>query len=179
MDDELLEISKKTGAAADIRNVCLTRIREGKISRDENPGSHFCVYFAAYDPEERLVFIGRHIKSGLWLFNGGHIDKNESPTQTLVREIKEEWGNSIKIDRIEKPRLLTITTIDNQIQPCKTHFDIWYFLPFNSETFNPNQELLAAEFHETGWKTLKEARRLTKDKNTLEGIDEIEKLSRK
>jgi 8-oxo-dGTP pyrophosphatase MutT (NUDIX family) len=174
MANDLKNIIENTPAEPAIRSAFLERSKDQVISRDENIKSHFCVYFAAYDPEKRMVFIGRHIKSGLWLFNGGHIDKDESPLVALAREINEEWGSSVKIGEIEAPKLLTITTIDNLIQPCKTHFDIWYFLPFDSTKFHPDQALLATEFHESGWKTFDEARKLIKDQNTLKGVSTIE-----
>jgi len=50
------------------------RLKEGKLTKNENPESHFCAYFAACDFKAEQLFIGHHIKSGLWLFNGGHID---------------------------------------------------------------------------------------------------------
>ncbi len=178
MANNLKDLIENTPAEPAIRSAFLERIKDQTTSRDENIRSHFCVYFAAYDPEKRMVFIGRHIKSGLWLFNGGHLDKNETPPEALAREINEEWGSFIKIAEIGAPKLLTITTIDNPIQPCKTHFDLWYFLPFNSKEFHPDPALLATEFHETAWKTFDEARKLIKDRNTLQGISTIEKINR-
>ncbi|MCX6758617.1 MAG: NUDIX domain-containing protein [Candidatus Nealsonbacteria bacterium] len=176
MASDLKNIIENTPAEPDIRTAFLERIKDQTTSRDENIRSHFCVYFAAYDPEKRMVFIGRHIKSGLWLFNGGHLDKDESPLVALAREMNEEWGSSVKIGKIGTPKLLTITLIDNPIQPCKTHYDIWYFLPFDCSKVHPDQALLATEFHETAWKTFDEARKLIKDRNTLQGISTIEKI---
>jgi 8-oxo-dGTP pyrophosphatase MutT (NUDIX family) len=176
MANSLKDIIENTPAEPAIRAAFLERIKVPNISRDENIRSHFCVYFAAYDSAKRLVFIGRHIKSGLWLFNGGHIDKNESPSVALAREISEEWGHSVKIGKIGAPKLLTITVIDNLIQSCKTHFDIWYFLPLHSDEFNPDQKLLAAEFYECGWKNFDEAKLAVKDRNTLAGIETINSL---
>lgn len=70
-----------------VASTFFSRIEKGQLTRDENISSHFCVYFAAYDPECKQVFIGQHKKSGLWLFNGGHIDKGETPNETLKREM--------------------------------------------------------------------------------------------
>ncbi|MFA6501320.1 MAG: NUDIX domain-containing protein [Parachlamydiales bacterium] len=155
----------------------VNRASEGHPTRDEEPYTHFCVYFAGFDPNNRKIFIGHHKKSGLWLFNGGHMDKGEVPEESLDREMGEEWGLKVKLEDIGKPRLLTITPINNPTkQKCTSHYDIWYFVPLSEAVFKPDQDLLATEFHTTGWKTIDEARTLIIDPATLLAIDEFEKL---
>lgn len=154
----------------------ISRAKEGQLTRDENQFTHLCVYFAGYDKETKIVFIGHHKKSGLWLFNGGHIDKGETPEEAVEREIGEEWGVKISIEAIGKPRLLTITPISNQNIKCTRHFDIWFFVPLSETEFEPDQSLLETEFHTTGWKNIDEARELITDPNTLLAIDEFEKI---
>lgn len=154
----------------------LNRVEEGFLTRDENPLSHFCVYFAAYDSQEKQVFIGHHKKSGLWLFNGGHIDKGETPEGALAREMGEEWGVEISLQRIGKPKLITITPINNLKIKCSSHYDIWFFVPVSKTQFFPDKEKLDTEFHLTGWKSIEEARKEITDPNTLKAISEFEKL---
>lgn len=153
----------------------LRRAKEGELTRDENPNTHFCVYFAGFDPETKRVFVGHHKKSGLWLFNGGHIDKGETPEEALEREIGEEWGHGFGFEKIGKPKLLTITTINQPHIACKKHYDIWYFVPLEEKTFNPDPKLIETEFYQVGWKTLEEARKLAVTQ-TLTALDEFEKL---
>jgi 8-oxo-dGTP pyrophosphatase MutT (NUDIX family) len=174
----LQKITNETFAANKTKNEFAARINEREFGKDKNPFSHFCVYFPAYDPQNKLVFIGHHKKSGLWLFNGGHMEKNESPYETLEREIKEEWGIEIKITNGIKPELLTITKVENNPagRLCKIHYDIWFFLPQDSKSFAPDKNLLQKEFHEIGWKTFEEARLISKDANTIAGIGRIEKI---
>ena len=153
------------------------RIEEGCISRDENPYTHFCVYFAGYDRETKRIFIGHHIKSGLWLFNGGHLDQGENPEEALEREMGEEWGVKVALNHIGVPKLLTITSISNPTkQKCTRHYDIWYFVPLSETDFKPDQTLLAKEFYTTGWKTMAEAKAVITDANNLKAISEFEKL---
>ena len=154
----------------------ISRIKEGKLTRDENILSHFCVYFAGFDPDRRKVFIGHHKKSGLWLFNGGHIDEGETPEEALEREMGEEWGLKVKLEKIGGPKLLTITPINSTKVKCTKHYDIWYFVPLSEADFKPSQELLETEFHTTGWKTINEARTLITQPNTLKAIGEFEKF---
>ncbi|MCK9378788.1 MAG: NUDIX domain-containing protein [Candidatus Moranbacteria bacterium] len=140
-----------------------------------NPKSHFCAYFAAYDPKAKQVFVGHHKKSGLWLFNGGHIDEGETMSEILVREIGEEWGLDGNDFEIKPPAFLIITEIDNPTkQPCNFHYDLWCFVSVDKNNFNPDKSKLLEEFHEAGWKSLDEARSLIKEKNTLLAIEFVE-----
>ena len=153
------------------------RVKEGLLTRDENPYSHLCVYFAAYDRESKQVFIGHHKKSGLWLFNGGHVDKGETLEETLIREMGEEWGIKIDLESIGEPKLITITPINNpEKQKCTTHFDIWYFVPVLKSNFFPDEKKLDTEFHTTGWQSVEGARNVITDPNTLKAVTEFEKL---
>ncbi|MFH0863958.1 MAG: NUDIX domain-containing protein [Candidatus Gottesmanbacteria bacterium] len=155
----------------------LERTQGGNLSREENPLSHFCVYFAAYDPSAKQVFIGHHIKSGLWLFNGGHFEKGENPKEALKREIKEEWGTNVNFPKIPKPELMTLTKIEHpEKQICRYHYDIWYFFSFNKNQFLPDNNLLAKEFYQIGWKSILNARKLIRDPNTLIALVKVEEM---
>ena len=150
------------------------KIKEGKLTIQEDDEHHLCVYFAAYDPLAKEVFIGHHKKSGLWLFNGGHIDKGEIPMETIEREIGEEWGLDAKDLDIKTPELLTITNIiKNKVRPCATHYDIWYYISVNKMEFLPKKECLNDEFYETGWKDYKTAIGLMREKNTIKSLEFI------
>lgn len=139
-----------------------------KLTRDENKNSHFCVYFPAFDPREKEIFIGHHKKSGLWLVNGGHMDKGENIHQTLKREIYEEWGLKFDIKNLS-PVFLTITKIlHNPKIPCKIHFDIWFMIETDKNTFKPDKEKLDKEFFEMRWMKIDEAKKLTKDQSTID-----------
>lgn len=149
----------------------LERIKEGKLTKHENPFSHMCAYFAPYDPVAKQLFIGNHKKSGLWLVNGGHIDENETLKDALKREIVEEWGLDSEDFDIPEPQLLTICPINNpEKQKCTEHFDIWHFIPVNKENFNPDMEKLLTEFSEVGWFTYEEAMKLNNGDNQKKGI---------
>lgn len=161
----------------------LNRAKKSKLTGDENPLSHFCVYFAAFDSDNKEIFLGLHKKSGLWLFNGGHIDKGEVFEETLIREMREEWGMQADLQSTGEPKLITITDINNPTfrltNKCAKHFDIWYFVPVSKTTFLPDQEKLSTEFSKIGWKSIEEARDLATDPSTLIAITEFEKIFNK
>lgn len=152
----------------------LKRLEEGKTTRDENPISHFCCYFLPYNPATKEIFIIHHKKSGLWLAPGGHIDKDENPMQTLNREIEEELGIKNKITEKINPFLLTITPINNPVQPCKEHFDIWYRFSTDGSEFNVDPK----EFNETRWLGVEDARKLIIDPANIEALDKMEEFFR-
>ncbi len=176
MEYKLISLVQNFQMNQDLKITFINRINEGKVSRDENPASHMCVYFAAFDKRAKQVFIGKHIKSGLWLFNGGHLDKNEGIEHALYREMNEEWGFKKKIDA-NSPSLFTITEIENpKKQTCRLHFDIWYFVLCDKNDFHPDTKKLSTEFFEWGWKSISEAQALVHDKATLAGIEKLSSL---
>jgi 8-oxo-dGTP pyrophosphatase MutT (NUDIX family) len=177
---QITELKNAIEAAAQDESISkffLRRLDVGALTKDEDQENHFCVYFAGLDPVAKMVFIGHHKKSGLWLFNGGHMDRDETPSQSLRREIGEEWGESFKIGNIPSPGLLTITEIDNRPkQTCRRHYDIWFFIPLDKNNFAPDRSLLSLEFYENGWKTLAEALILVKDPGTIIALDYLKKI---
>jgi 8-oxo-dGTP pyrophosphatase MutT (NUDIX family) len=173
---KLKEIIESKFSNVEIAKRFLSRLEQGVLTKDENPVSHFCAYFAAYDPKAKEIFIGHHKKSGLWLVNGGHIDKDETLQETLKREIDEEWGLDYGSLDVGEPQLLTITDIYNpEKQPCRAHYDVWHFVKVDKNTFNPDKDKLAEEFYENRWANLEGARKLVaKDVNHNIAMDFIE-----
>ena len=149
----------------------LKRLEEGVFTRDENPQTHFCAYFLPYNAESKKVFIVHHKKSSLWLSPGGHIDKGEGLLETLNREIDEELGIKHFFQKAPSPFLLTITSIENKVQPCKTHFDIWYLVNTDGADFNVDPK----EFHDTKWLTIDEAEKIVTDQPNRKALEIIKK----
>lgn len=164
MSQAFADIIEHAHGQPDIKLKFLNRLDEHRLTRAENPVSHFCVYFAAYDPTARQVFIGLHKKSGLWLCNGGHLEPNELPSDAVLREAEEEWGIRFNSAAIPPVQLVTLTEIERpQQQTCKWHYDLWHFLAFERAAFRPSGALLGIEFSEYGWKSFDEAAALCTD----------------
>lgn len=147
------------------------RLSEGRLTRDENLRSHYCIYFFPYNHLAKKVFVVHHKKSGLWLSPGGHIDEGEVLLETLNREVREELGVAEPFQELAEPFLLSITPIGNNVQPCREHFDIWYPLFSDGADFNVDLK----EFHATRWVTIAEARSLFTDPNSLKALGLIQK----
>ncbi|MCD4705746.1 NUDIX domain-containing protein [bacterium] len=47
--------------------------------------------------DNNKVLLVYHKKLDVWLYPGGHVEKNENPDETLIREVKEETGLDVKI----------------------------------------------------------------------------------
>lgn len=52
--------------------------------------------FILHPTEEKLLMIN-HIKLGMWLPVGGHVELDEDPDQALAREIEEECGLEVEM----------------------------------------------------------------------------------
>jgi 8-oxo-dGTP pyrophosphatase MutT (NUDIX family) len=139
----------------------------GNYLRETKSPEHFCVYFGGIDLKSKKVFLGHHRKANLWLFNGGHLEPDETIETTIVREAGEEWGVPVLPDQILELHALTITPINNPLQPnCSAHYDLWNFVALDENSFSPDQQKLDTEFFSAKWFSLEEAKQQETDRNT-------------
>lgn len=117
-----------------------------RINKPDDPNVHLVSYFMIYDRSSNQFLLVDHIKSGLWLPAGGHIEVDEHPKEAVKRELKEELG--IEADfMFEDPILLTVTDTVGHI---KKHTDVslWYILHGNKEVV---LDFDKTEFHQIKW----------------------------
>lgn len=99
-----------------------------RITRPATPDRHLCVYFALFDEVRRSVLLVDHVKAGLWLFPGGHVDDGEDPRTTVLREAAEE----LRIDGEfhsrfgDEPLFLTVTKTRGEYSHTDVSF--WFVL---------------------------------------------------
>ncbi len=62
--------------------------------------SHIVINFLIVDEGKVLL---ERINGKYWKLPGGHVDDNESPIQTVIREAEEELG--LTVEFVEKPKL--------------------------------------------------------------------------
>ena len=148
----------------------IARIEQDNLTRDEDNKTHFCVYFLPYNSDTQEIFIVHHKKSGLWLSPGGHIDKGEVLLEALNREIKEELGITKYFNKPEVSFMLSITDINNKNHLCRAHYDVWYLVKTNGESFNVDPQ----EFHETKWMTFDKAREIVTEPNNIRALSIVE-----
>lgn len=108
------------------------------------PPKHLVAYFPVIDGD-RILLVD-HIKAGLWLPPGGHVEPGERPADTVAREIREELG--VAADFVDRaPLFLTVETTVGQTAG-HTDVSLWYVLTADScKVFDFDRE----EFREIRW----------------------------
>lgn len=96
-----------------------------RIKKPDVPPKHLVSYFTLYDTKADRFLLVDHRLSGLWLPSGGHVEIDEDPRRTVIRECKEELGIEAEFLSI-KPQMVTVTQTIGQGE----HIDVslWYAL---------------------------------------------------
>jgi 8-oxo-dGTP pyrophosphatase MutT (NUDIX family) len=103
-----------------------------RISKPDKPPKHLVSYFVVVDEARHSILLIDHIKSGLWLPAGGHVEIDESPAVTVAREAQEELGLDAKFSALtgDQPLMITVTqTVNGNIH---TDVSLWYVLTGDS-----------------------------------------------
>lgn len=66
------------------------------VFNKNNVEKHFTASALIINKEKKVLLVN-HRKLGVWLYPGGHVEWNETPDETVVREVKEETGLNVKI----------------------------------------------------------------------------------
>ena len=109
---------------------------------------HFTATAFVLHPDQDKVLLHWHNKVMELLPPGGHIEKNESPEEAVVREVYEESGLSIKlfsnksifenigeVKELEKPESMLLEPINDPKEGKHFHIDMIYF----AEAINPER----------------------------------------
>ena len=86
-----------------------------------------------------------HKKLGIWIPVGGHIDRDELPQDTALREIKEETGLAVKIYTPDKqqpmPNVLQLLRpmhiLLEDINQFHQHIDFIYYATAETDVLKP------------------------------------------
>jgi len=128
---------------------------------------HFTV--TTYIVHEKKVLLHFHKKLNLWLAIGGHIDDNELPEETALREIVEEAGLVATLYNPDKQ--LGVSDIKQLFRPMHIlleditethkHIDFIYYATSQSNVLNPQE----GETADLKWFTADEIEKLDAPEN--------------
>jgi len=130
------------------------------------------------------VLLIHHKKLNMWLPPGGHIDKDETPDEALLREIKEELGidveilnkNELQVEGKIKKQLATPIYANVHDVGNHDHCCLFYLCQLKNNTINVNKN----ELNDFKWFSIED---LTKDiissavrNQALKAFEILEKL---
>lgn len=111
-----------------------------RIAKPAMPPKHLVSYFVVVDTD--YILLVDHKNAKLWLPTGGHVEPDEHPRETVLRELKEEL-NLVPGQPIAAPLMVTCTTT---VGLTAGHTDVllWYVvqscrhfpLTFDDQEFN-------------------------------------------
>ncbi len=58
---------------------------------------HFCASAFVVNPYDKKILLIKHKKNKRWTQPGGHIEGNETPEETALREVYEETGLRVRL----------------------------------------------------------------------------------
>jgi 8-oxo-dGTP pyrophosphatase MutT (NUDIX family) len=124
-----------------------------RIAKPDKPPKHLVSYFVLIDPDHKSVLLGDHIKAQLWLPSGGHVELNEQPKQTVVRESREELGQeAVFLGNRDQPFFVTVTDTVG-LTPGHTDVSLWYLL---RGSVHDTIDFERREFNDMTWFTFDE-----------------------
>lgn len=96
-----------------------------RVRKPAIPARHLVSYVVVVDPVSGDVFLGDHVKSGLWLPPGGHVEPGEDPRETARRELLEELGVEADFGLVgDVPLFLTVTPTVGEEE--HTDVSLWF-----------------------------------------------------
>jgi 8-oxo-dGTP diphosphatase len=99
-----------------------------RIAKPDKPPKHLVSYFVVVDPLHNSLLLGDHIKAQLWLPSGGHVELNEHPKDTVIREAQEEVNLEARfLKSMDRPHFLTVTPTVG-LTAGHTDISLWYVL---------------------------------------------------
>lgn len=122
-----------------------------RTAKPATPPKHLVSYFAVV--ADRHILLVDHKNARLWLPTGGHVEPDENPRMTVVRELREELGISLPIDAIAPPLMVTVTPTVG-LTAGHTDVSLWYEVAADRDAqikFDPD------EFHSIRWFSFSEA----------------------
>ncbi len=117
---------------------CLQWIESGadlfRIKSPNIPDPHLVSYAVCLDLDKKKILLGEHLKSGLWIPPGGHVDPWEHPRTAAKREFEEELFTPGKL-LFEDPCFFTLQKVYSLDGSSHHDYTFWYL--FNGKEEHP------------------------------------------
>lgn len=129
-----------------------------RIEKPATPIKHLVCYAVLYDVSKQKILLLKLKNAGLFLPNGGHMEKEEMPYETVQRELQEELGINGKYI-LKNWRLPFFITQIKTVGKTSGHIDVdlWYLLKGDSEEpIKTDSQDFQREFGEFKWYTINE-----------------------
>ena len=131
------------------RDATIQWIRSGapifRTMKPDVPPMHLVSYFALVDEIRGKLLLVDHKLAGLWLPSGGHVEPDEDPRATVIRELSEEL--KLAADFMQ-PNPLFITVTRTLGHGDHTDVSLWYLLRGDSTRAI---DFDRGEFHGVRW----------------------------
>lgn len=124
-----------------------------RITKPDNPPKHLVSYFVLYDDSAGQLMLVDHVKAKAWLPAGGHVEQDEDPHTTVVREVEEELGIVADFSTPYGNNPFFITAGATKGYGSHVDVSLWYVIAGDSTrslTYDPQ------EMHGYKWFTPKE-----------------------
>lgn len=144
-----------------------------RIQKPDVPPKHLVAYFVLIDPDTRKIMLTDHIKAQRWLPTGGHVEVDEHPKDTVMREIQEELH--IPAIFLSDDPLFISQAVTGGLTPGHTDVSIWYIVKGDEDQ---KLEYDTLEFNNYKWFTYDEALTMPEDTVALHLHRFIKKLKK-
>lgn len=99
-----------------------------RIAKPATPAQHLAVYFALLDDTDRSLLLVDHVKSQAVLLTGGHVDDQEDPRVSVVREADEELRLDARFHDVAGDRPLFLSVTQTRGPDSHTDVTLWFVL---------------------------------------------------
>lgn len=120
-----------------------------RIEKPDKPPKHLVSYFVLLDLNRKKLLLVDHIKAQLWLPTGGHVEPDENPQETVIREANEELGLVAQfLPEVGPIPLFLTSTVTVGLTAGHTDVSLWYILSGDSSR---SIDFDTTEFNDIHW----------------------------
>lgn len=130
-----------------------------RAAKPATPPKHLVSYFPVVDGD--YILLVDHKNAKRWLPTGGHVEPEEDPRITVVRELKEELGLTVPLTDVGPPLLVTVT---ETVGLTSGHVDVSLWYPIQALRAQP-LNFDQSEFNDARWFHHDDAMQLASDPN--------------